>query len=815
MIGLRVDGKDLDTIAREFAWHAEETIDADVELDAASIMQSIFGNRDVLLIFDNAEDASLRRLIPGGRSSVIFTTRDRGLPVVLQVPETARVDVPALAEDSGVELLRKRLGDRVDVEADAAKRVVKLVGGLPLALQIVASLLQIEDWRRLGDMADALSIERERLAALKVRGDPHLDVRVSFNTSLKFLKAEEIDFFACLSVCDASSFAVSSAGATGGCLETLALERLGYLHRLSLVNQPEGATGTRFVLHPLLRSFAAELAGERGLIEQARERHARYFVDLVQATDRRDAAALVAIGEDIGETLTAASWLLRNKVADYGYLIALGPLLMRFGRWLEAANLMAQFLLVAEERSDSEAAIQIRIQHAKFLQLRGDLQRSVAVLEPVVRLLDDTSSVSIRTRAMFLNTYGGVLQRLGKFQEAADALERSHDLLEQQGDERGQAMVLNSLGGVLQRSGKFQEAADALERSYDLLEQQGDERGQAMVLNSLGGVLQRLGRFQEAADALTKSNEIEERLGNERGQAMVLNSLGGVLQRLGRFQEAADALTKSNEIEERLGNERGQAMVLNSLGGVLQRLGRFQEAADALTKSNEIEERLGNERGQAMVLNSLGGVLQRLGRFQEAADALERSKAISEQMGDERSLAMVLNSLGGVLQRLGKFQEAADALERSKAISEQMGDERSLAMVLNSLGGVLQRLGKFQEAADALERSKAISEQMGDERSLAMVLNSLGGVLQRLGKFQEAADALERSKAISEQMGDERSLAMVLNSLGGVLQRLGKFQDAADALERSHDLLTQLRRTRASDGSQQPGRRAPALGQIS
>ena len=54
---------------------------------------------------------------------------------------------------------------------------------------------------------------------------------------------------------------------------------------------------------------------------------------------------------------------------------------------------------------------------------------------------------------------------------------------------------------------------------------------------------------------------------------------------------------------------------------------------------------------------------------------------------------------------------------------------------------------------------------------------------------------------------------MVLNSLGGVLQRLGKFQDAADALERSHDLLTQLsRRTRTSDGSQQPGRRAATLG---
>jgi hypothetical protein len=40
-----------------------------------------------------------------------------------------------------------------------------------------------------------------------------------------------------------------------------------------------------------------------------------------------------------------------------------------------------------------------------------------------------------------------------------------------QEDERGQAMVLNSLGGVLQRLGRFEEAAEALQRSHELLAQ--------------------------------------------------------------------------------------------------------------------------------------------------------------------------------------------------------------------------------------------------------------------------------------------------------------------------------------------------------
>jgi tetratricopeptide (TPR) repeat protein len=94
-----------------------------------------------------------------------------------------------------------------------------------------------------------------------------------------------------------------------------------------------------------------------------------------------------------------------------------------------------------------------------------------------------------------------------KLQERAyaDALTKAGEIEERLGNDRGQAMVLNSLGGVLQRLGKFPEAADALTKAGEIEERLGNDRGQAMVLNSLGGVLQRLGKFPEAADALERS----------------------------------------------------------------------------------------------------------------------------------------------------------------------------------------------------------------------------------------------------------------------------------------------------------------------
>ena len=55
VIGLRVDGKELDAIAREFVRIAGEDVDPDDERDATVLMQSVFRDREALLIFDNAE----------------------------------------------------------------------------------------------------------------------------------------------------------------------------------------------------------------------------------------------------------------------------------------------------------------------------------------------------------------------------------------------------------------------------------------------------------------------------------------------------------------------------------------------------------------------------------------------------------------------------------------------------------------------------------------------------------------------------------------------------------------------------------------
>ena len=693
VIGLRVDDKDVDTIARDFARCCGEEIGPEDERNATIIMQDIFRHRRMLLIFDNADKAAVRSLLPGGgKCAIIVTTRDRSLPISLDIPIEGRVDLPPLPDPDSLCLLERLLGqERIVAEQKAACRIIGLVGNLPLALQIVGATLQMQDWRSLADYTASLS-----LARLKVRGDQHLDIRASFSLSLELLEPEEVDFFACLSVCAEDGFSIQTAMAAGGCDEPEAQERLAHLYRLSLLNRPHLGIA-RFVFHPLILLFARELAIERSLEDDAAERHARFFVELVKAGEELDPAAASVIAEELDDIILAAKWLQRQGRGDYEFVIRLEFFFQRHGYWQQAINLMSGFLLLAEGIDDWNAVVQLRIQQAKYLSLCGEWPRALEVLARIADIVIkiEAQTVQQRCKAMWLNTLGGVLQRQGRFDEAADAFQRSLAIFEELGDRRGEAMALTSLGGVLCDLWRFDEAVDAFQRSAVIEQVLGNHRGQAMVLTGLGGALRRLGRFREAEDAFRHSVAIEEQLGNWHGQAKALNGLGEVLRSQGQFDEAASTFRHCLVIAEEMNDQRGQAMVLINLGMLLQQQEQFGKAMEAFHRSAAIEEQLKNRRGLAMVHTAMGEAWLAQGETEKAVVELRQGFEIDESMRNRRGMCIVTPVLVRALLRAGQPDEALAYCQRALVIAPRESRlselrERILRVVL--IQGMVTRI---------------------------------------------------------------------------------------------------------------------------
>ncbi|WP_169617878.1 NB-ARC domain-containing protein [Nodosilinea sp. P-1105] len=219
VIGLRVEDKDVNTVAREFVLelyrYTDQDLDPEDERPAAALMEEAFGSLKMLLIFDNADRAEvLQPLIPAvGQSAVIITTRDRGLPVTLQISQDSILDVPVLPSEDSLELLKRILGEnRVNAEIEAAYNIIQIVENLPLALQIAGASLKLQNQRPLGDYAASLVQEKKRLGRLYF-GDTlqQLNLRASFELSLNLLDSDTKQFFACLSVCGRDGFSRRTA----------------------------------------------------------------------------------------------------------------------------------------------------------------------------------------------------------------------------------------------------------------------------------------------------------------------------------------------------------------------------------------------------------------------------------------------------------------------------------------------------------------------------------------------------------------------------------------------------------------------------
>jgi tetratricopeptide (TPR) repeat protein len=138
-----------------------------------------------------------------------------------------------------------------------------------------------------------------------------------------------------------------------------------------------------------------------------------------------------------------------------------------------------------------------------------------------------------------------VLQRLGRFEEAAEALQRSHELSVAQGDERGEAMVLNSLGGVLQRLGKAKESDNAFVSSIALGEKLGDRIHLAKVHTAYGKALVSRRDLTSAVEQLREGFHLDEEARNKRGVAIVTPVLVKALRRLGAEREASEIIQRA------------------------------------------------------------------------------------------------------------------------------------------------------------------------------------------------------------------------------------------------------------------------------
>ncbi|MHC0433609.1 AfsR/SARP family transcriptional regulator [Streptomyces sp. O3] len=582
--------------------------------ERAEMYRTLLATRRILVVLDDAAtESQVRPLLPGSNScAVLVTSRAR----LTGLPGAHRAELGVLESDQALALLDRVVGEeRVTQEPEAAQALIRTVGGLPLALRIVAARLAARPHWTLASMVHRLASERHRLDEL-AHGE--MTIRASLSLTHDSLGSTEQRLMRLMSLAQGPTLPGWLAGALmddDRPFPSDLLEPLVDTQMLDVVGVERGG-GVRFGFHDLIRVFAREQLDRHG---DAQERSAALrrmmggWLHLVEQAHQR-----VYGGDYTVIRGDAPRWRLPTAQTD--------ELLREPLDWLngELASLTQAVEHAAAEQLD---------------EFCWELATGLVTLFEVRGYLDHWESTHRR---------------------ALEAVQAA-------GNKRGHAAVLGSLGSLYLSRRQPHESRQALNTALGLFRELDAPEGLALCRRDLALLKRTDGDDAGALELYGQALRDFDRAGDIVGRAIVLTQSAHIRMRHGETDLAHTQLDEALEIYRHTGYEGGQARTLRRAGQVLSQRGEYAEAQRTLSEVLELCRRTGDVIGEGHLLRDLGQLHSGQGRYEQARGHFEQALAIRERIMDHGGAAVVRLDMAGMLARAGMTLRAQELLEPAMA----------------------------------------------------------------------------------------------------------------------------------------------------
>lgn len=450
-----------------------------VDVDAqVNLYRSRLAGKRVLVVLDNVRDAEqARKLLPGSAGCMAVVTSRSQLPGLVVINGAAPLSLEPLTHREARDLLIARIGtERVATDTAAADELIRLCGGQPLALHLIAGRAALCATQTLASMA------RELGAAG--------DARAVFAWSYSAMPARAARAFRLIGLhpgpdvsraAFASMIGVESAG-----------RMLADLTRSNLLT--EHVPG-RFTRHDLLRRYAVEQLDRHDAPD---EQHAavRRMLDHYLHTARA-AHAMLFPDRPMPAVLAAAPGVVVPSFADRECARA----------WCVAEQTV--LLGVVQHAATGGFAVhawQLPLLLADVGLATGGLWADVqrAALVAAERVGD------VEGQAHLNRLVAASMNRCGRHGAAAVHLMRSARLFDQLGDLARAGQVEHELARTRHEQGETAQALRHQCQAVRLARQAGDHVGEAAALVGLGEIHEVNGDVDAARDAWAQALTILE-----------------------------------------------------------------------------------------------------------------------------------------------------------------------------------------------------------------------------------------------------------------------------------------------------------------
>ncbi|MBX3055816.1 MAG: tetratricopeptide repeat protein [Anaerolineae bacterium] len=510
---------------------------------------------------------------------------------------------------------RVYLGFNSAAERGAILHICRLVGGLPLALELAAAWVRTVPCR---DIAAAIERHLDFLTGdLRNMPERQRSLRAAFAYSWELLPAAEQIILARLAVFRGGFDGQAALAITGEAATGRSLRQLSALVDKSLVQrQPDG----RYRLHEVIRLFAQEQldADEWAAVRMA---HARYYAALLAAQGAKSAgpeaeAALRLMALELENGRFAWQWALSGEPTAAPLLAQLlAPLslfYLRRGRSLEAAAWLEEAMPVVERDAQASLAAQVAHQLAKHEEALGRYDAAQARLLaclPALEVADLTAQAADAWEML-----GRTQRHLGDLAAAETSFQRSLGLHRLTGQQSSIAGVLNSLGVLAKNDGRYAEARACYTESLDIFRRQGDRSGVAVCLINLGNIANVQGDYGRARACYQESYDLAVAAENRSQMAINLLNLGSVARATGDVVAAGRYYRESLALGREMGRALIVAAALDGLGLTQLLAGDLGAARATLREGLTIAVDLNSTGMILTLLASAGRALAQVGQ---------------------------------------------------------------------------------------------------------------------------------------------------------------------------------------------------------
>jgi tetratricopeptide (TPR) repeat protein len=567
--------------------------DLDVEPPATTLdglitaFRSATAGRSLLVVLDNARDAAQARpLLPGAGCAVVVTSRIR-LESLIAREGAHPLTVQPLERPDAIAMLASSLGaDRMRRAGHLIEEISELVGGLPLALTVVAARLRKHPGEQVRSTRDALRETKTRLDTLSLGRETDLDVRVALSYSHDGLTSTAAELWALLALHPGPT--VGSDAATNLAGRNCAAD-IAELVAAHLLEEP---IYQRFAMHDLVRDYGRELTGllPLGRAEEATTAVLEYLLQHVWACDQ----ALVPGRE------------LPISASPIGK-VAVPPTARDAMQWLdvEYPTITAALRQAAETGADQHtwllavALVTYQWRRSRFADADRYLRTAADAAKRVASLAD---------QAMVYRMLGGSRWNMKEYPLAEGAQRHAVRLSEEAGDVRGLAYGHFGLAEIHLGRAEHSMAGAAYGRACTLFRQLGDELGEADALGGIARVALAEGDHALAVETCSDARDRFAHIGDVNGEASILVLLGDVHADSGDWSRAAANYDFAIFHYRSLTRHSHEAKTLVLLASVLRLDGRADESAQALHSARDLYHELGDTLGVDRVAEMLANV---------------------------------------------------------------------------------------------------------------------------------------------------------------------------------------------------------------